>query len=84
MIRRAQEAGHAVSEQPGADIVILVDLLRRSADFEGAEDVIRQHGESAAAGDDVLAVILKYEGDLIRQTDSACYTVADAMRATGD
>ncbi len=72
--RAALKNGEALSEQPFAGNMVLIDCLRRSGSFEEAQ------AELAVLPilEGTLATVAKFENALISERDGSTYTVSDA------
>jgi hypothetical protein len=75
LFRKAPSVGQEFAGQPGADDVTLVDLLRRSEQFEDATRQI-ELGLSKCP-EEIIRKILEFERDLIAKRDVGCHTVGD-------
>ena len=75
-IARAEEHGQLLTEQEGAGTAILVDLLRRSRQFDDARLALAAHRDKIE--DDILLRVLDFQMGLIDQNDTSCHTVAEA------
>jgi hypothetical protein len=75
MFLKAKAGGQPAVQEDGTDMIILVDLLRRSGQMEKARDTI-----AAIRGgitEDILLSILDFQKTLIDQNDMACHTVGE-------
>jgi hypothetical protein len=62
---------------PGEEAVLLIDLLRRSSQFDKAQTLCEL--ESSAEHDERQKAILSFEAELIEKKDSKCHTVSEAL-----
>ena len=77
MILKARKAKQNIADQDGADVAILVDLLRRAGNFSEAMELIRR--ERSKIKEDVIMKILNYQEYLVDLGDTACHTIAEAI-----
>ncbi|MCK4375664.1 MAG: hypothetical protein KAX19_10055 [Candidatus Brocadiae bacterium] len=77
MLEMAQADGQDVAEQEGVSDAVLVDLLRRSGQMERAERVIESHRD--VISEETIHRIFEYQSLLIREGDTSCHTVAEAL-----
>lgn len=78
LIQRIQVAGDPWMPQPGADVVMGADLLRRAGLFDEAENLIGAF-ERADDVDDVINKLISFELELVKARDSACHTLAEVV-----
>ena len=75
LFRKAKENNQKFAEQDGVEEVIIVDLLRRSCQFELAfsicEGVLKKKPEK------IISNIMKLQKMLIKNKDVACHLIAD-------
>lgn len=76
MFAIAEEQGQQVLKQEGANTAILVDLLRRSGQFEQARQVIEK--QRGRISDDIIASVLEFQTVLIDKKDLTCHTIYEA------
>jgi uncharacterized protein (DUF2225 family) len=78
LLRRARENDQEFAEQAGAEEAIMVDLLRRSGQFELAlkacDDGLKKDLEK------VISDVLRFQKILIGRSDVACHSIAEATR----
>lgn len=76
--QKAKEKQQMILELPGAKEAIMVDLLRRSGKFELAlktcDDGLKKKPVEMLSG------FFKFQKTLINKSDTACYTIAKALR----
>jgi hypothetical protein len=77
LIKLAQENGQSIGEQEGAEVAMLVDLLRRNRQFSDALALLEN--ESDEEYDDIIITILQYQKKLISNLDAGCHTVSEAL-----
>jgi len=77
-IIKARERGQSISAQDGADVAILVDLLRRSNQFDKAQAVI----ESRLNGiqDDIVRKVMEYQTRLVQERDASTHLLSEALQ----
>lgn len=75
MLLIAEEHNQRVAKPDGVSTVVLVDLLRRSGQFEQARKTIEARRSISA--EDIVAQILDFETDLLNRNDIACHTIAE-------
>ncbi|MFT3764099.1 MAG: hypothetical protein QM820_01035 [Minicystis sp.] len=76
MVRRVRAAGSVVTEQPGEDLVVEADLLRRAGRFDEASALCEEAiAGGRAAGQEALLV---YEQTLALRRDQGRRTIAEA------
>jgi hypothetical protein len=80
-LRLARAAGRPVSDQPGIDAVIEVDLLRRRGEFAGAEACIRRALDRPLP--EVIGQVLRLQRDLVAEHDRSAHRVAEALGGDG-
>jgi hypothetical protein len=78
LFRKALSAGQEIAEQLGAGDAILVDLLRRSEQFEDATRQV-EIGLSKFP-EEIIRDVLEFERDLIAKQDVQCHRVEEALR----
>jgi vacuolar-type H+-ATPase catalytic subunit A/Vma1 len=78
LIQRIQLAGGAWMPQPGADVVMCADLLRRAGLFDEAEKLIDEF-ERTDDVDDFIKKLVSFELELVKARDSACHTLAEVV-----
>jgi hypothetical protein len=74
-LQKARESSQHFGEQSGAEEALLVDLLRRSGQFEPAlrmcdEGLKKNPGQ-------LITSILQFQQTLIHKSDAACHTIAE-------
>jgi len=69
MLQRAESAGQQVTDQPGAAVAILVDLLRRADQMESAAAVLSARRQEAS--DKVIRRVLECQSRLISSRDTS-------------
>ena len=76
LLQKAQETGQKFTEKKAEEDLLIVDLLRRSRQFEQAN----KNCESGLKKkpNKLIRSILLFQGKLISQSDVACYSVAKA------
>jgi len=76
LLQKAKENGQRFAEQLGGEEALMVDLLRRSKQFELAlktcEDGLQKNPEK------IISDILQFQKTLISRSDVACHTIAEA------
>lgn len=77
MLVQAENGGEVSAEQANATTPILVDLLRRSEQFEEAGRVIEERINDIT--EDNIRQVLEYQMTLIEASDSACHTIDEAI-----
>lgn len=78
LFERSIAAGEPITEQTGAEDVILTDIYRRAGDFAAAKASIeRAHNKQL---EDILSQILLYQNKLIEASDSQCHTIEEALQ----
>ncbi len=77
LFKKAIENGEKISEEPGGDEAILVDLLRRSGEFEEAFKICESTLEKKVS--DIIKDVLIFQKFLIEKEDLDCYTIDDAI-----
>jgi len=77
MLAIAEEQGQQMLHQEGADTAVLVDLLRRSGQFEKARQVIEKRRGSIS--EDIIAYVLDFQIALIDKQDLSCHTIDEAL-----
>jgi len=77
LFQKARENGQEFAEEPGAEEAIMVDLLRRSGQFELASEMCDEGFKRNPKG--VILDVLQFEKVLIGRSDVACHTVAEAI-----
>jgi hypothetical protein len=78
LFRKAAGSGQEVSPEAGGEDAVVVDLLRRSGQFEGALSRCRSgldHGPEPK-----LKKILEYQSHLIQDRDTARHCVEEALK----
>lgn len=78
MLREVIELGEHLSKEEGINTVILVDLLRRSGQFEEARSEIKKN--IALVDNDNYNKILEFQLILIQISDLNCYNIDDIYR----
>jgi hypothetical protein len=80
LIRNAPSSGQSFGIRLRSAPALLVDVLRRSGDFEGAESECRQ---VLAEGTDVfLRNLAAFQLDLIKRRDGRAHSLLDAIRSS--
>jgi len=74
----AEEHNQRVAKPDAVGTAILVDLLRRSGQFEQARKTIEARRSIIA--DDMVAQILDFETDLLNRRDISCHTIAEPLK----
>lgn len=77
MISLAEEHGQRAGADDRANTAILVDLLRRSNQFEQARQVLAK--QQSSEGGDVIGRVLKFQKALLNKNDTSCHTIAEAL-----
>lgn len=76
LLQKAKEKGQRFAEQAGAEEAMMVDLLRRSGQFElgfrTCDDGLKKNPER------IISDILQFQKMLISKSDVACHTIAEA------
>ena len=76
LIPKARENGQQFAGQAGAEEATMVDLLRRSGEFERAlqtcDDALKKNP------DEVLSAVLRFQKLLIGKSDVGCHTIVEA------
>jgi hypothetical protein len=75
---QAREDGISYASDPDSEVALLVDLLRRSDQFERARAVIL--ATDSVIANDVVKTILRYQTKLMEAKDLSCHTIEEAMR----
>ncbi|WP_210394580.1 hypothetical protein [Motiliproteus sediminis] len=75
---QAQAAGEAITSQPGSDVLLRLDLLRRSQRFSQAIRLLERYGHTVS--EPMLERILAYQSQLIRQRNDRRHNLADMER----
>ena len=75
MLLIAEEHNQRVAKPDGVSTAILVDLLRRSGQFEQARKTLEVRRSIANKG--IVAQILDFETDLLNRNDISCHTIAE-------
>ena len=77
LLQKAKENGQTYAQDTLSEIVIMIDLLRRSCQFEEAlrlcEDELKTKPEKTISG------VLQFQRKLISKSDIACYNFGDAI-----
>lgn len=89
LLEKALDDGVSFAEQPGEEELVMVDLLRRSGQFEKAEVICKQglakvQDEIIKQGlvkmqDETIKRALLFEQILLESKDRECYTVEQAI-----
>ncbi len=77
MIFRAVENGQKISNQQGAEIVLLVDLMRRAGRFSEAKHLVET--KRSEISDNILLKILDFQKKLIARFDDSIYKINEAL-----
>jgi hypothetical protein len=77
MLLTSEGDGQQVINQNGASTAILVDLLRRSGQFDEALRVIAEHRTDRT--EDIICRILDFQTILIKNGDVSCHTISEAL-----
>ncbi|HPJ27227.1 MAG TPA: hypothetical protein PLA80_13865 [Synergistaceae bacterium] len=77
MIQKSLEKKQSISEQEGAETIILVDLFRRASRLEEALELICK--ERSGIKEEILLQILVFQEDLIARKDVECHTISEAL-----
>lgn len=83
MLLRAEKKKQILMNHTNEETLLLVDLLRRSHQFEQARQVIASRRKTLIE-DGFLLQILDYQHQLVEAADSAAYTIEDAIEITRD
>jgi hypothetical protein len=83
MLLRAEKKKQILMNHTNEETLLLVDLLRRSCQFEQAKQVIASR-RKAMIEDHFLLQILDYQHQLVEAADSAAYTIEDAIEIARD
>ena len=78
LIKNAVSRGQTISNEPGADIALTVDLLRRSGQFDEALQMIER--KETEIKNTTIRKILKFHRKLISRADDRCYAIDEALR----
>jgi hypothetical protein len=78
LIKNAESNGQSITDEPGADIAITVDLLRRSGQFDEALKMVVHKG--ADIKNATIRKIFKFQRGLISRADDRCYDINEALR----
>lgn len=73
----AEHCGEKVTDQEGATTAILVDLLRRSGQFDRAKYIIESRRNLIT--NDIVRKILNFQYALIQRNDTYSHTVEEAL-----
>lgn len=76
LLQKAKEKGQEFAKEVGEEESIMVDLLRRSGQFELALKIC-EDGLKKKPGK-TISDILQFQKKLISKSDTACHTVAEA------
>ncbi|HON06538.1 MAG TPA: hypothetical protein PLW02_00390 [Verrucomicrobiota bacterium] len=78
MFKKAKEYTQSFAAEPLGEFILMIDLLRRSGEFEQAmklcDEVFREKTEK------IISDIVRFEKTLINKSDIACHTVAEATK----
>lgn len=77
MLVIAEEHRQQVAEQDGASTTMLIDLLRRSGQFEQARKTIVERRRMIS--ERIIARILDFQTCLLDRNDTGCHTTAEAL-----
>jgi len=78
LIREAELSGQTISDEPGADLAITVDLLRRAGHFNEALKMIEH--KQGEIEDEMIRNILEFQKDLISRYDTSCHAINEAIK----
>jgi len=76
-LQQARQRGQIIIQQRNAGEVVLVDVLRRSEQFELALSLCEEAQRHTS--DSTLEAVLRFQSMLITSKDTGCYTVAQAL-----
>lgn len=68
-----------LADREDVDIIIMVDLLRRSNRFEMASEIIAAHKDKTT--DQNISRILAFQEKLVAEEDSGCYKISQALES---
>ena len=77
MIKKVLLGGQQLTDQPGAQTAIQVDLLRRAGRLDDARQLVLSQGP--AISEDIILKILAYQDNLIDSGDQSCHTISEAL-----
>lgn len=80
-LRMARAAGRPIGVQPGVDLLLEVDLLRRTGRFTEASACIRR-AQHRALGE-IVGRLLGFQQDLIAEEDRRAHAVIEGLRDSG-
>ena len=69
--------GELIAYNKEANSALLIDLLRRSKDFNRASEII--DGRESMLEEDIIKKVINFEKKLISEQNSECYTIGDAI-----
>ncbi|KUG19769.1 hypothetical protein ASZ90_010503 [hydrocarbon metagenome] len=81
LLRQARERGVRLAPQRGADEAILVDLLRRTGEFEEARALAEE--SLAERPEPMIAAALRLQRALIARSDRGCHSLLEVQRMRG-
>lgn len=80
LFQKAKENSQVIDEEASTAEILIIDLLRRSRQFELAlktcDENLKKNPEKS------ILDVLKYEKILIKNKDSACHTIEEATKRT--
>lgn len=78
LLQKAKENGQRFAKQDGAEEAIMVDLLRRSGQFELAMSMCKKFTKDRKLNK-LIKNILQFQKSLISKSDITCHTIAEAI-----
>lgn len=80
--KKAQDHQQALMKEPEEAKLVLVDLLRRSGQFEQAQTVLATHIPQTQ--NELIENILKFQQTLLEKRDTAQHTIEEAFQESED
>jgi hypothetical protein len=78
LIQNADKNQQSFAEQKGLDRVILVDLLRRTGQFDEALEICNKPPQDGV--EKIILDILKFQKTLINKSDTSCHTIDEVVQ----
>lgn len=80
IFNKVKDSGGIFAKQPGAEEAILIDLCRRSREFELASKLCNEALDKDL--NEVIEKVIRLQALLIEEKDTGCYTIQQAMGIT--
>ena len=82
LLQKAVDSGQSFADDAGAEEAIMVDLLRRSGQFELALGMCEQGLNKEP--EEIISNVLWFQKELIGRSDMACHSVREAQAECGN